>query len=54
MFSVPQAADESPAAAQLGESQHQIVAPLLQRQMDGVVLRLDDAEKPGMDPPSIK
>jgi hypothetical protein len=41
-------ADESPSAAKFADCQHQLVAALPQRQIDGVVLRVDDAEEPGI------
>ena len=38
-------ADESPAAAELADGEHELVGALLERKVDGVVLRIDDAEE---------
>src|SRR6185369_5012542 len=43
-----EAGDESPAAAQLAHREHQLVAPLLQGEVDRVVLRIDDPEEGGV------
>src|SRR6476646_8073859 len=40
-----EAADEAPAAAELAERQDELVVALAERQVDGVVLRVDDAEE---------
>src|SRR6476660_397975 len=40
-----EAADEAPAAAELAEREDELVAALAERQVDGVVLRVDDAEE---------
>src|SRR5882724_3585841 len=46
-----QPADEPPPAAELADGERQLVAPLLQWKVDRVVLRIDDAEKPGIAEP---
>jgi hypothetical protein len=43
VLEVRQPADEAPAAAEFAERQQQFVAALLQREVDGVVLRADDS-----------
>src|SRR6185369_6436564 len=43
-----QATDKSPAAAQFADRQHQLVAAFLQRKINRVVFRIDDAQKPGV------
>src|SRR5690242_3531543 len=43
-----QAADEAPAAAQFADRQHQLIAAFLQRQVDGIILWVHDAQEPGI------
>src|SRR4029434_4941113 len=47
-FRVGEAADKTPAAAQLADGQHQFVASLLQRKVYSVVFRIHDAEETGV------
>src|SRR5262249_45105116 len=42
---VLQAADEAPAAAEFADGEHEFVAALFEGKINGVVFRIDDAEK---------
>src|SRR5689334_16614092 len=45
---VLQPADVAPAAAELAQREHELVVALLQRQVDRVVLQVDDPEEAGV------
>src|SRR5262249_44353738 len=45
LFHILQAADESPASAQLTDPQHELVLAFLERQIHGIVLGVDDPEE---------
>src|SRR5215813_12709382 len=48
VLQVHQAANESPAAAEFADCQHQFVAALLQGKVDGIVFRVNDPEESGI------
>src|SRR4029453_4461056 len=45
---VGESSDESPAAPQLAHREHQLIAPLADRQIDRVILGIHDSEEAGV------
>jgi hypothetical protein len=48
LWNLVELADEAPATAELANGEHELVVAFFQGKVDGIVLRIDDAEKTGI------